>query len=279
LAGILGERFGVWPGVVAIAVASGLWACAGAKSASDDGGRAPGRGESAAPGVSLEGTSWVLADLGGRAPLAGGRPTARFESGEIRGTDGCNRYSLPFTAAGATLGVGAGGASTQMACPPEVMEQARAFRDALSSAREFRIVDGRLELRSSTGGVLAVFAAQPTTLVGAWEVIAFNNGREAVVGVLEAAPMEITFDSAGGAAGSAGCNRFTATFEATGEACRFGPAATTRRLCPGEGVMEQERAFLNALASVATMRMEGDQLEFRTAEDALAMMLRRKTGR
>jgi heat shock protein HslJ len=70
-----------------------------------------------------------------------------------------------------------------------------------------------------------------------------------------------------------------AAFAADGSAVRFGPAATTRRICPDEGVMEQEQAFLNAMASVATMRIEGDRLEFRTADDALALMLRRSAVR
>jgi heat shock protein HslJ len=155
------------------------------------------------------------------------------------------------------------------------MAQADAFRSALESARRFRIVDGRLELLSSDGATLAVMAAQSNSLVGVWEVIAVNNGRQAVVGVLDEAPLDMTFGKDGTVTGSAGCNRFTAGFTAAGTAFRFGPAATTRRICPGDGVMEQEQAFLNALASVTTMRVEGDRLEFRTADDALALMLRR----
>jgi len=262
--------------LLTIAGALVLCACAGPKPASDTVPVASNAGDDGSAPVSLEGTSWVLAELAGRPPRAGETPTARFESGQVRGTDGCNRYSAPFTAAGATLAVGPGGAMTQMACAPEVMAQAQSFRAALESARRFRVVDGRLELLSPEGGRLIIMAAQRTSVIGTWEVTAFNNGREAVVGVLETAPMEITFASDGTVSGSAGCNRFTSTFEAEGAALRFGPAATTRRLCPGDGVMEQEQAFLRALATVATMRMEGEGLECRTSDDALALMLRRR---
>lgn len=227
---------------------------------------------------SLEGTSWVLAELAGRSPGTGEPPTAQFEAGRVRGTDGCNRYSAPFTAAGSTIAIGPG-MTTQMACASEVMTLAQSFHDALDNARRFRIVDGRLELRSSDGTTLMIMDAQRTTVIGTWEVVAYNNGREAVVGVLEKFPIEMAFASDGTVAGSAGCNRFNATFEGEGGAFRFGPTATTRRFCPDEGVMEQEQAFLNALAKVATMRMEGDGLEFRTADDALALMLRRLTDR
>lgn len=261
---------GLLAGLIAILAGLLLSACAATKSVPDDGGAA---------GSSLDGTTWVLATLPVHGPLVGERPTARFEAGQVGGTDGCNRYSAPFTVSGSTLAVGPGGTMTLMACELAVMAQAEAFRGALERARRFRIVDGRLELLASDGAIVATMTSQSSSLVGAWEVFAVNNGRQAVVGVLEEAPLDMTFAKDGTVAGSAGCNRFTATFEADGSAVRFGPAATTRRTCPGEGVMEQEQAFLNALASVATMRIEGDRLEFRTADDALALMLRRAAAR
>lgn len=261
--------------LVAISGALFLAACAGPKATPGESGRASGPGDAGAMGDALEGTSWVLAELAGR-PSTGEALTARFESGRVFGTDGCNRYSASFSASGSEIAFGPG-MSTQMACAPEVMAQAQSFREALENARRFRIVDGRLELLSSDGERLMIMAAQATSVVGTWEVIAFNNGREAVVGVLDQAPIEMTIASDGTVEGSAGCNRFNSTYEGEGAGFRFAPAATTRRFCPGEGVMEQEQAFLNALAMVATVRMEGDGLEFRTASDALALMLRRRS--
>jgi heat shock protein HslJ len=260
--------------LLAIPVALLVAACAGPEPVTDEAGRAPGPGGAGPATPSLNGTSWVLADLAGRSPSAGQPPTAHFESGRVSGTDGCNRYSAPFTAAGSTITVGPG-ATTQMACPPEVMDRAQSFRDALQSARRFRIADDRLELRSADGATLLTMAAQRTTVVGTWEVVAFNNGRQAVVGVLENYPINMAFAPDGTVAGSAGCNGFNAAYEGEGAAFRFGPSATTRRFCPDEGAMEQEQAFLGALQTVATVRIEGDRLEFRTADDALALMLRR----
>jgi len=43
-------------------------------------------------------------------------------------------------------------------------------------------------------------------------------------------------------------------------------------------VMEQEAAFLKALESVATARVEADRLELRTADGALAAMFTREAG-
>jgi heat shock protein HslJ len=42
--------------------------------------------------------------------------------------------------------------------------------------------------------------------------------------------------------------------------------------------MEQEAAFLKALESVATSRVEADKLELRTADGALAAMFERAGG-
>ena len=47
------------------------------------------------------------------------------------------------------------------------------------------------------------------------------------------------------------------------------PAATTRKMCPGEGVMEQETLFLTALTTAATWSISGNELELRTADGAL----------
>ena len=50
--------------------------------------------------------------------------------------------------------------------------------------------------------------------------------------------------------GSAGCNTYNATFTIDGGAIEITPPATTRKICPEpEGVMEQETAYLAALAS------------------------------
>src|SRR5512134_3589756 len=69
----------------------------------------------------LNGTAWVLSSLPGHSLVAEATSTLRFEGGRVSGTDGCNRYIAPYSAAGSTLEVDPKGASTQMACPPPVM--------------------------------------------------------------------------------------------------------------------------------------------------------------
>lgn len=228
----------------------------------------------------LNGTAWVLSALPGQTLQPGTPATARFEGGRVQGTDGCNRYTAPYTRTGSTLQVGSRGASTMMACAPTIMKQAEAFIGALTGARSYRIEGGQLQLLSGSGAVLATFAPQSQSLAGtSWRVTGFNNGRQAVVSVLTGSTLTMAFSGDGKASGSAGCNRFTAGYTAEGQKLTFGPAAATRMMCAAAGVMEQEQQFLKALETVATARLEGDRLELRTAADALAMTLTREPGK
>jgi heat shock protein HslJ len=58
------------------------------------------------------------------------------------------------------------------------------------------------------------------------------------------------------AAGNGGCNRFGGTYTLEGSGLRFGPLASTKMFC--EGVIEQEQAFLGALAAATGYRVEGN---------------------
>lgn len=227
----------------------------------------------------LNGTAWVLSSLPGHALQPDSAATLRFEGGRLQGTDGCNRYSAPYTLTGSALQVGPRGASTQMACPPAVMMQAELFMNALTRATAYRVVEGQLQLQTADGAVVATFARQSQTLAGtSWRATAINNGKGAVVSVVRDSAVTMSFADDGKASGSAGCNRYTASYRADRNALRFSSAAATRKFCPAPGLMEQEQQLFDALESVATMRLEGDRLEMRTEQGALALTLTRSAG-
>jgi heat shock protein HslJ len=166
-----------------------------------------------------------------------------------------------------------------MACPGAVGEQARAFIEALTVAGSYRLADGQLQLIAAGGTPLATFVAQSTELAAtSWRVQAINNGRGAVAGALDGVEVTVQFGDDGRASGSAGCNRWHASYTARGSSLKFGPAATTRRVCAEQGVMEQEQHFLDALATVSEARAEGERLELRTAQGAMALVLYREGG-
>ena len=227
----------------------------------------------------LEGTAWVLERLGERQPVGGTTITLRFEAGRVAGSDGCNRFGAPVTVRGTGLQVSPQGLSTKMACSPEVMRQAEAFQTALRNSRGFRLGGERLQLLSAEGRPLLVLVPQSQRLAGSdWRVAGFNNGRQALVSPILGTTLSLRFVNNGQLAGSAGCNRFTAPVRLEATRLSIGTPVATRKRCPGAGVMEQERQFLAALPTAASLRLEGESLELRRADGAIALSLRRVPG-
>ena len=238
--------------------------------------------------ANINGTAWVLSSLPGRALVVGASPTLQFEADRVSGTDGCNSFTTPYTSTGTSLHVGRSGegplgvsqvgASTSSTCPELVSRQATAFMTALTRARSYRVDRGQLQLIGEDGGVLATLAHSRATLAGtSWLVNSYDNGKQAVVGVMEETPLTMTFGADGRVSGSAGCNTYTGAYTSHGDGLKFGAPAATRKMCAHPGrVMEQEQQFLKALEMVASSRFEADRLDLLTADGELAISLQRK---
>ena len=223
----------------------------------------------------LQDTAWVLAMLPGMATPQAAAPTLRFEAGRVQGSDGCNRYGAPYTGANGRLQIGPNGMSTQMACPEPVSRLAASFNAALAKAMAYRIDAKTLVLLDPAGATLASFVAQGTDLAGtAWQVTAYNNGKQAVVSVTTGSTITIEFMPDGRVRGSGGCNSFSASYTSSADQLAIGAVGATRRACAEpDGVLVQEAAFLRALETVAFARREGHRLELRTASGALAVTM------
>lgn len=236
-------------------------------------------GETAAPaGSDLAGTSWVLSALNGDLPISGTAVTLQFGTdGTVSGTDGCNQFNTGYTQDGGNLTISQPGASTMMACPDPVMVQATDFMAALAGTDSFTISEDELSLLSG-GQVVATFVAQSTDLVDtAWEVVSYNNGRDAVVGLIAGTEISANFGIEGDLSGNAGCNQYFASFAASNGSIEIGMPGTTMRFCEQPaGIMEQESEFLAALQSATTYSIQGTMLQMRTAGDQLAVIMSRK---
>ena len=221
----------------------------------------------------LADTSWTLVSLDGQPAGSGTPVTIRFENGRIGGTDGCNSYSTAYTVNGAKLSIDKNIVATMMACPEPIMQRVAAYITALTQAAAYRIDGGQLTLSDASGKALATFTRQSSELGGtSWIVTGYNNGKQAVVSVVIGSDLTADFGADGNLSGSAGCNNYTAAYEVSGESIKIGPAASTRKACAEPaGVMEQEAQFLKALETAATYRLDGNQLELRTADGALAV--------
>ncbi|MCS6846640.1 MAG: META domain-containing protein [Anaerolineae bacterium] len=225
----------------------------------------------------LAGTSWTLATLGGQPALQGTTATLNFGAdGRASGTDGCNAFSGSYEVSGDALKFGPL-MGTLMACEASVMAQADAFRNALEQTARFAVANDTLTLQDANSAALASFAPQRRELAGTnWVVTGYNNGKQAVVGVLEGTELAVSFGADGRVSGSSGCNNFTGSFTQTGDAIEIGPLASTAKMCANpEGIMEQEAQFLQAMQSAKVIQLDGDRLTLRTADGATAVTLRR----
>ena len=223
----------------------------------------------------LAGTGWTLATLNGEAVPADPQVTLNFgQDGSAAGTDGCNRYNIGYTVDGDAITFAPAGASTMMACPEPIMTQAQAYMGALTTTATFTVENDTLTLFDANGTAVATFTAVSTGLAGtSWTVTMLNNGNEAVVGVIEGSVLTAEFGTDGSLSGSGGCNRFMTTYESDGvSTITIAPPASTMMACPEPaGVSEQEMQYLAALATAATYSIDGNRMELRTADGALAV--------
>lgn len=248
------------------------------EGASAAGGAATGGGvEAPAAGSTasnpLAGTGWTLATLNGEAPLADTEITVNFgEDGRLSGSDGCNRFSTSYTVDGDSITIAPSGASTMMACPEPIMKQAQAFVTALGSAATYAVDGASLTLNDSAGTAVATFDAVSTDLAGtSWTVTSYNNGKQAVVGVLADTTPTILFGESGQISGSGSCNNYSGSYKSDGVgSIEIGPLVSTMMACADpEGVMDQETQFLAALQAATVYTIDGSTLEMRDADGAL----------
>jgi heat shock protein HslJ len=236
-----------------------LAACA--PSASQQGGEAD-----------LTASIWNLTQMSGMELVPESSITAQFTAdGKVGGSSGCNQYSGTYKISGDKIQIASPLASTMMACAPELMDQESAYLKALDEVQTFKVTNGTLALIDAENKSVLVYKAQSQDLGDtSWDVIGYNNGKQAVTSVLAGTTLTAEFGKDGNLSGNSGCNTYNGTYTTTGNQIKIGPLATTRMACPQE-IMDQETQYLAALQSAATYRIEGTGMELRTKDDALAV--------
>jgi heat shock protein HslJ len=223
----------------------------------------------------LPGTSWLVTGyIDEQGILVSLSPemelTAYFDTdGMVSGSAGCNAYAAPYEVAGKLVTIGT--PTTKTACPNQegVTEQERAYLAALESAAGYVIEGEKMELRAEDGTVAVHFAAiPPPTLAGTtWEVVSYTNAQNETVGLLPGTKMTATFGQDGALNGTTGCNEYGAPYQIDGLNIRILPPAATRMACPKpEGIMAQEKAYLDGLKFAATYFTVGGLMELRSDE-------------
>lgn len=184
----------------------------------------------------------------------------------------CNQVGGSYTLDGNNLTI-ALGPSTLVACPEGSLDSE--YLRQLGLVSSYFIKDGKLILEFKfDSGSMTFEASAPQGLAGTtWDIISINNGKEAVVSVIQGTKLTLAFGMDGRVSGNAGCNTFSGSYTSENGGLNIGPLASTRIACAEPaGVMEQEAQYLAALQLAATYRIAGNTLTIRDASDAMQVV-------
>jgi len=219
---------------------------------------------------------WTTTQMNDGSRLTPGDPNRYLieflADGHVAVQADCNRVAGTYTVNGNQLAVTLG-PSTLAACPPgslgdEFVRQLGNIRSYFSKGENLI-----LEIKMESGSMIFAPSA-PAGLPGtSWEVISYNNGREAVVSLLTGTDISLIFGTDGQVSGNAGCNTYSGGYQASGKALKVGPLAGTRMFCDTPaGVMEQEQQYLAALQNAAAFEIAGDTLTIRDKSGAIQVV-------
>jgi len=236
-------------------------------------------GSSGGTGGAIEGLTWKLASqtVNGTATdvPAGVTVDARFDSGNVAGSSGCNLYHASAVVADATLEVGPV-ATTSMACEGAASDVESAYLANLANAATYTATSDALTVYDSSGAVILTYASGPANpLEGEWVVTGYNNGNQGVVSPAAGTTLTATF-TADSVAGDAGCNTYSGGYTLDGDQVTVGPLASTMKACD-EAIMTQETQFLTALQTPATVETTGGTVTLRDASGATQVTLAPKS--
>ena len=230
----------------------------------------------AAPELTGAVWSWRQTQMNNDEQLVPAKPgdyTLRLEAdGTVVVRADCNQSRGTYTVSDNRITIELG--PTTLAACPEGSLGDRFIRDlGEANGYFFDSEDLLIGLKFDSGTMR--FESQTAGAVNTeWTVTGYNNGREAVVSVVNGKELTAAFGADGVVVGSAGCNTYRAGYLVEGDGMSVGMAISTRMSCAEpEGVMEQENAYLAALETIATYQINGDKMEMRTAGGSIAVTL------
>jgi heat shock protein HslJ len=219
----------------------------------------------------LVGTTWHLVAFrtadGSVPALTSPASTLVVEDGRAHGTTGVNRFTAECTIDDGSFSLGPV-AMTMMAGVGAAADQEAAVTAALNAVAGYRIDDDGLVLTDiGDGELLRYEPLRPTSLFDTEWVVNVYRVADALRSPVADSEATITFAADGGISGTTGCNRYHGQYTLDGDDLALGPLATTRMLGAPE-LMEQEMAFLSALAAIAGAEVNGDRLRLHDLDGA-----------
>ena len=199
---------------------------------------------------------WTINSIGGQPVIAGHMPTIRFtRDGILHGQSGCNTFRGSFKHSRRSIYFAPFEMTEEACVAGGVMAQEAVLAAALTRTVPIALdAEGRLVLTGADGVVVVAEPAPFPDLTGSeWRITqmggtAIISGREPV----------LEFRSDGQVGGSGGCNSFFGRYEQAGSKLTVTGLGSTRMMCLGDGIMEQERAFLDLLGGVTELTFRPD---------------------
>lgn len=242
---------GIAAGLVLISII--LASCAGNK---------PTVGNKNSEQSEITGNKWLLIELNGK-PITGKindkDPYLVFLSDDSRyaATGGCNTLGGEFLFGGQGKITFKPGMTTMMAC--EDMETDKLLTEVFRKTNNYSLADDILTLNQGRKAPLAKFSKvnAHNSLVGTWELDYIDNSGGNFNELYPNKKPTISFDgSSSKVTGNGGCNNYNTNVEINGKNIHFGPIASTRMACAGNG----ESLFFQTLEKINVQSVHGDQL-------------------
>jgi len=220
---------------------------------------------------SLEDTYWELESYGAPGSLIvavpGKESTITFTSDEISGFAGCNTYLGSYESDTDGSLEASDIARTAMYCTNEdVRNQEDGFMDALQAAEKYEVAGQKL--RISGGGMLLVLreaeeepepVEQPELKTTSWKLKAYGTTVTMKTAISGKEPT-LEFDATD-LGGTTGCNSYFGEYTSdTDGSLEVGSLGSTRMLCTGPGIMQQEHDYLEALSNAEEYEVVSGEL-------------------
>lgn len=201
----------------------------------------------------FEGITWQLSEWkskGQSIRLLPSHPiTIRFDGKRLGGSTGCNDYSADYQFRNYQLRIPRAIISTKRGCISAVADRENWFASALKASHSVVFLDRDrlvIEYKAASGKGFLGFTPMRSQLQNTdWQLNSITIGSTTQA-ITQPITLRFTADSIGG---SAGCNEYSAAYEASRNRIKIGGIATTEKMC-SPSQMQLEQSFLAKLETV-----------------------------
>jgi len=210
----------------------------------------------------ITGNKWLLIELNGKqitGKLNEKEPFLVFlnDASRYSASGGCNTMGGEYLFGGNGKITFKPGMTTLMACAD--METDKLLTQVFIKTDSYTLSDDVLSLNQGRKTPLAKFRKvnASASLEGSWTLDYIHAAGSTFDELYPDKKPTITFDaSSNKVSGNGGCNNFNSNVELKGRNIKFGPIASTRMACQGNG----ESLFFQTLEKVNVQSVSGDQL-------------------